>query len=69
MGIEIEGLAEARRLAVEFTGDDEDFARGLFGALDRIESDYLAAHSHDMIEVSWPDHVVVARFNSDATYR
>jgi len=55
IGIEIDGLPEA------YAAADNDLAHNL-------ESEYIKAHSSDKYRVTWPDHVSVKKFNSDATY-
>jgi hypothetical protein len=35
---------------------------------DRLEDIYYNRHKNDKYRVTWPDHVTVKRFNSDATY-
>ena len=53
MGVHIPGL-ETINHSSEFYG---------------IEAAYLSEHSHDLYLVSWPDHVINPRFNSDASYQ
>ena len=33
------------------------------------ESAWMREHSEDKVEVSWPDHVTIPRYNDDANYR
>ena len=56
MGINLPGWQEAM--------DSDDYE-----AAGQIEADYLKAHGDDAISVTWPEHVLIPRFNSDANYR
>ena len=59
MGIEIEGLTEANA-----NGEADDFA-----AASEIEAAYIRQHERDTYRVSWPEHVITPRYNSDASYQ
>ena len=34
-----------------------------------IELTWLREHSEGTVEVSWPEHVIIPRYNDDANYR
>lgn len=59
VGVEIEGLAEAIENG---EGDDFDHAS-------ELETDYIDAHKNDKYLVSWPEHVITPRYDSDASYQ
>lgn len=70
MGIEIEGLAEAfAAVRAADMAQDYDAANASLDVADEIEAAYLTAHGDDMVDVSWPEHVLTPRFNSDASYQ
>jgi hypothetical protein len=56
LGIEIDGVVEASD-----AGDDDKVMQ--------LEHDYIRAHKNDKYRVTWPDHVTVKKFNTDATYQ
>ena len=55
MGIEINGLHSLTR------------AEDCINAAEKEEA-YLEIHRDDVVIVSWPEHVITPRYNSDATY-
>lgn len=55
IGIEIPGLAEAEAA--------EDFDRA-----SAIEANWLREHDQDPVVVTWPEHVRVPAYDSDATF-
>lgn len=59
-------------VGVDIPGLDELMDSGEQADLDRaseIEADYLKAHMDDAYIVSWPEHVIVPQYNSDASYQ
>ena len=59
VGIDIDGLDDARA-----DGESDDFEDAT-----RIEREYIEAHRNDVYQITWPEHVTVPRFNSDAYYQ
>jgi hypothetical protein len=55
MDVEIPGLANAIKSDPDSIGE--------------IVWSYARSHSSDKYRVTWPDHVTVKKFNSDATYQ
>ena len=65
VGIDIPGLDEAYRAAVNDCDDDDEDP---FVICNKIEADYLKEHGNDKYRISWPEHVTFPRFNNDAFY-
>lgn len=48
-----------------FDGDFTD----LIGYVGKDPAAYLAKNGHEKYLVTWPDHVIIPKFNSDASYQ
>ena len=66
MGITIPNLSNAIAVAEVLAEEDCDDP---YGTVDELEDEYVRQHGLDVYEVSWPEHCIHRKFNSDATYR
>jgi hypothetical protein len=56
-------------IRVDMPGHADALAADDFFTAFRVEDRYINAHASDRYRVTWPDHVTVKKFNSDATYQ
>lgn len=70
--IDIPGLAEVRERIAAINeacqaADNPEFDR-LCEEEDRLEAEYIREHENDKYVISWPEHVINPRYDSDANY-
>ena len=56
-------------LGVDMPGHREAIKAEDYDSASDIESAWMREHAEDKIEVSWPEHVTIPRYNDDANYR
>lgn len=66
MGVDVGGLDIAWKVYME---SDDRYSNGAMKVAETIQAEYLKEHDQDRYLVSWPEHVLTPKFNSDANYQ